>query len=54
MAISMDNSAEDFQVQYYDGLTWHTVASYAVQADFENNVFYNKKVSIDEISVSAR
>ena len=49
-AISMDNSEEDFQVQYYDGSTWHTVASYAVEADFENNVFYNKTVYIDESS----
>jgi hypothetical protein len=47
-AISMDNSKEDFQVQYYDGSTWHTVATYAVGADFENNVFYNKTVFIDE------
>jgi hypothetical protein len=46
----MDNSKEDFQVQYYDGSTWHTVATYAVKADFENNVFYNKKVYIDESS----
>jgi len=49
-AISMDNSQEDFLVQYYDGSTWHTVATYAVEADFENNVFYNKKVYIDESS----
>ncbi len=49
-AISMDNSREDFQVQYYDGATWHTVATYAFGADFENNVFYNKKVVIDESS----
>jgi hypothetical protein len=49
-AISMDNSQEDFQVQYYDGSTWHTVASYAVGTDFENNVFYHKKVVIDESS----
>jgi hypothetical protein len=49
-AISMDNSREDFQVQYYDGSTWHTIATYAAKADFENNVFYNKKVIIDESS----
>ena len=49
-AISMDNSQEDFQVQYYDGSTWHTVATYAVEADFENNVYYNEKVYIDESS----
>ena len=49
-AISMDNSQEDFQVQYYDGSTWRTVATYAAEADFDNNVFYNKKVFIDESS----
>ena len=41
---------KDFQVQYYDGSTWHTVATYTVGTDFENNVFYNKKVTIDESS----
>jgi hypothetical protein len=49
-AISMDNSQENFLVQYYDGSTWHTVATYAVEADFDNNVFYNKKIYIDESS----
>ncbi|UCF07029.1 MAG: T9SS type A sorting domain-containing protein [bacterium] len=46
MAVSMDNSSEDFWVQYYDGSTWHTVASYARSIDFDNNVFYNKVVTI--------
>jgi adhesin HecA-like repeat protein len=49
-AISMDNSKEDFLVQYYDGSTWHTVASYAAGVDFENGVFYNQQVYIDESS----
>jgi hypothetical protein len=47
-AVSMDNSKEDFQVQYFDGTTWHTVATYAVKTDFENNIFYNEKVYIDK------
>ncbi len=39
-------SGEDFWVQYYDGSTWRTVASYARGADFNNGVFYNKVVTI--------
>ncbi|UCG53849.1 MAG: T9SS type A sorting domain-containing protein [Candidatus Latescibacterota bacterium] len=42
----MDNSNEDFWVQYYDGFSWHTVAVYAQGIDFDNGVFYNKVVSI--------
>ncbi len=49
-AISMDNSNEDFWVQYYDGSTWHTVASYAKGIDFENGSFYSETVTIDESS----
>jgi PKD repeat protein len=45
-AVSMDNSSEDFWVQYYDGSTWRTVATYARSIDFDNNVFYNKVVAI--------
>jgi len=46
-AVSME-SGEDFWVQYYDGSTWQTVASYARSTDFDNNVFYNETVYIDE------
>jgi hypothetical protein len=49
-AYSMDNSSEDFWVQYYDGSAWHTVATYARTTDFDNNVFYFKEVFIDEAS----
>ena len=41
-------TGEDFWVQYYDGLTWRTVASYARGTDFSNGVFYNKTVYVDE------
>ena len=44
----MDNSNEDFWVQYYDGSTWHTVATYARGIDFDNNVFYVSTVTILE------
>ncbi|WP_212637886.1 PKD domain-containing protein [Desulfocicer vacuolatum] len=47
-AQSMDNSNEDFQVQYFDGNTWHTVASYAKGVNFENGQFYNKTIVISE------
>jgi serine protease len=44
-AVSME-SGEDFWVQYFDGSTWRTVASYARGTDFNNNAFYNKVVPI--------
>ncbi len=47
-AVSMDNSNEDSWVQYYDGSTWNTVATYARGIDFDNNVFYSETVTIDE------
>ena len=45
-AHSMDNTREDFWVQYFDGSTWQTVATYARTTDFDNDVFYHKVVSI--------
>ncbi len=47
-AQSMDNSTEDFRVQYFDGSSWHTVASYAQGVDFENGQFYYKSIMISE------
>ena len=44
-AVSMEAN-EDFWVQYYDGATWQTVASYAQGGGFANNTFYSKIVSI--------
>ena len=43
-------SGEDFWVQYYNGSTWTTVASYVSGTDFSNGTFYNKTVLIDESS----
>jgi PKD repeat protein len=48
IAISMDNTNEDFWVQYYDGVTWHTVASYAQGTDFQNGVTYSKSIILVE------
>ncbi len=49
-AVSMDNSNEDFWLQYFDGSTWHTVKAYARSIDFENNVIYSVKANIMESS----
>ncbi|MCP5094568.1 MAG: hypothetical protein GY943_03325, partial [Chloroflexi bacterium] len=46
-AVSMESN-EDFWVQYYDGSTWQTVASYVRGSNFENNVLYNESIIIDE------
>ena len=45
-------SGEDFQVQYYDGSDWHTVATYVCGTDFNNGEFYNKTLYIDEDEVT--
>jgi bacillolysin len=43
---SMENG-EDFWVQYHDGSSWNTVASYARGTNFENNNFYSATVTIN-------
>ena len=50
IAISMDNTKEDFWVQYFDGSAWHTVAAFVKGIDFDNGVFYVATVSILESS----
>lgn len=50
IAISMDNTKEDFWVQYYDGTTWYTAATFTKGIDFENGIFYVATVSIPEAS----
>jgi PKD repeat protein len=45
-AYSMDNTSEDFWLQYYNGSTWQTVETWARGIDFNNNTFYNVVVSI--------
>ncbi|MBU0982367.1 MAG: PKD domain-containing protein [candidate division Zixibacteria bacterium] len=52
IAISMDNTSEDFWVQYFDGSTWQTVAALARGIDFDNNVFYNAVVTISSSEYS--
>lgn len=46
--ISMDNSNEDFWVEYYDGSNWYTVADFDAQIDFQNGNIYQATVSILE------
>jgi len=48
MAVSMDNTREDFWVQYYDGSTWQTVARSAYGTDFQNGQYYHEVVYVDE------
>lgn len=50
IAVSMDNSNEDFWVQYYDGSNWSTVADFDQGTDFQNNTWYVVTVSIPESS----
>ena len=44
-ARSMENG-EDFWIQYYDGSSWNTIATYTSGTDFSNNNFYNASVNI--------
>jgi len=48
--ISMDNSTEDFWLQYYDGTDWNTVETWARGVDFDNGTPYNPTVYINESS----
>lgn len=49
IAVGMETN-EDFWLQYFDGTSWYTVASYSVPASFSNNVFYAANFSILESS----
>lgn len=46
---SMENG-EDFWLQYYDGSSWNTVASWASGSSFSNNQFYTATVTINSAS----
>jgi carboxypeptidase T len=43
--VSME-TGEDFWVQYFNGTTWQTVATFAAGATYQNNVFYRRVVTI--------
>jgi len=48
-AVSME-TGEDFWVQYYNGTSWLTVATYTSGTNFSNNVYYNMVVTIPRSS----
>ncbi|MDC0539177.1 M4 family metallopeptidase, partial [Flavobacteriaceae bacterium] len=50
-ARSMENG-EDFWIQYYDGSSWNTIATYTSGTDFSNNEFYNASVNISSTDYS--
>ncbi len=43
--VSMETN-EDFWVQYFNGTTWQTVATFARGATYQNNIFYHQVVTI--------
>ncbi|MCF8366136.1 MAG: PKD domain-containing protein [Bacteroidales bacterium] len=45
--ISMETN-EDFWVQYYNGSTWSTVATYAQGSSYQNGIFYNESLTLFE------
>ena len=47
----MENG-EDFWVQFYNGSSYQTVASYAAGSSFSNNSFYTATVTVDASSYS--
>lgn len=52
VGVSMDNSNEDFWVQYFDGTSWYTVADFDAGVDFVNGTFYVATVTILESAVN--
>jgi len=50
-AVSMENN-EDFWLQYYNGSSWQTVATWASGVDFQNNNFYHEVVAISSSQYS--
>ena len=46
-ANSMD-SGDSFSLEYYDGSTWHTIATYQAGTDFSNKADYSVSKTIDE------
>jgi PKD repeat protein len=52
VGVSMDNSNEDFWVQYFDGTSWYTVADFDAGVDFVNGTFYVATVTILESALN--
>jgi chitodextrinase len=51
-ATSMENG-EDFWVQYYNGSSWSTVATYVAGTSFTNNGFYHATVTLTNVNFPA-
>lgn len=52
MPVSMDNSDEDFRLDYWDGTQWVTLKTWARNTDFENNVFYSESITLSQEDVT--
>jgi len=48
VATGMKNSKDKFWVEYFDGSSWNTVATFACKVDFTVNNYYKAVVSIPE------
>ncbi|MHC4925715.1 MAG: putative Ig domain-containing protein [Planctomycetota bacterium] len=46
--VSMDNSNEDFRLEYWNGSQWTVLKSWAKDRDFQNNQFYFETVTITD------
>ena len=51
IAVSMDNSNEDFWLQVYDGSSWVTVGDWDQGTDFDNGTFYHVTVNLTPADV---
>ncbi|WP_163930927.1 BNR-4 repeat-containing protein [Paraferrimonas sp. SM1919] len=45
-AKSMDNSNEDFFLEFYDGSSWQRIGTWAYSIDFDNDQFFSESVTI--------
>jgi hypothetical protein len=50
VALGMKNQRDGFQVEYFDGSSWNTVASFVCKYDFTVGNYYKAVVSIHESS----
>ncbi len=48
-ATSME-TGEDFFVQYYNGSSWSTVATYVAGTSFNNNAFYHATITLNNVN----
>ena len=46
MPVSMDNSSEDFRLEYWNGSQWITCKKWAYGVDFKNGAFYSESITL--------